>query len=118
MSKNLAAIDKILATETLVEVGGITLALTVPGEEDIREIRGLASRMAKEHEAGEVEAGMETFLELSTKATAACLGVDEGVALRLFSVSGGNNGELFSKVQDLLGMTPGEDEDEPPADPS
>lgn len=110
MSDNRAAIDQILSRTEEVSVGGVKITLSLPDEDVLREIRAMSVRASAGRDGdGVSEEALLLFNDMTVKVTAACVGCDEGTAVRLLAASGGERGELFGKVQILVGLVQPED---------
>ena len=123
-NNNLAAIDKLLAREEIVTVAGQELILKLPSDEKIKEVRALTSKIAllNEGEDSFTEEILDAASDLSVLCIAACLGIDEDVALRVLVASGGDRSDLSEKARGLLGLSieadDDDDDDEDGGDPT
>jgi len=109
--RNRGAAEKLLSMSEVVVIDGCEFHLSVPGAEELRNIRreyaGMAALAAEDTDEVAERAGMvDRMMDLNVLAVSGALGVCESVAIRLIAADGGDEGALCRAAQELCGIRP------------
>lgn len=114
---NRASLEELLAQTETVTVKGKPFEISMPGETEMAALRKAQVQVAKlmppSKDAPMSDKAIEAATQLAVKCFEHCLGLSEGEALQVLAFSGGEKGELATRINAFLGLKDEKEADDP-----